>query len=55
MHSRRLSLLFAMYVADTCSSAAQMVRMFAMYRQDGSTDQEFKYLHVLSRIEKCEK
>ena len=28
--------------------------MFAMYRQD-SSDQEFKYLHVFKRIEKCEK
>ncbi|XP_020162209.1 uncharacterized protein [Aegilops tauschii subsp. strangulata] len=34
---------------------SQMVRMFAMYRQDSNTDQEFKYLHVFSRIEKCEK
>ena len=31
-----------------------MVRMFAMYRQD-SSDQDFKYLHVFKRIEKCEK
>ena len=45
---------FAMYVADTCSSAVQMVRMFTMYRQD-SSDQEFKFLHVFSRIESCEK
>ena len=36
MHSRPLSPLFAVYVADTCSSAAQMVRMFIMYRQDNS-------------------
>ena len=28
--------------------------MFAMYRQD-SSDQEFKYLHVFKRIDKCEK
>ncbi|KAE8770023.1 putative methionyl-tRNA synthetase [Hordeum vulgare] len=30
----------------------QMVRMFSMYRQDNS-DQEFKFLHVFSRIESC--
>ena len=28
--------------------------MFAMYRQ-GNSDQEFKYLHVYKRIDKCEK
>ena len=32
-----------------------MVRMFATFRQDSNTDQDFKYLHVFSRIEKCEK
>ncbi|XBH56632.1 hypothetical protein VPH35_078415 [Triticum aestivum] len=32
----------------------QLVRMFAMYRQ-GNSDQEFKYLHVYKRIDKCEK
>ncbi|KAE8786207.1 putative methionyl-tRNA synthetase [Hordeum vulgare] len=32
----------------------QMVRMFAMYRADNE-DQEFKFLHVFSRIESCEK
>ena len=53
MHSRRLSLLFAQHVADTCSST-QMVRMFTMYLQD-SRDQEFKFLHVFTRIKKCEK
>ena len=31
-----------------------MVRMFEMYRQD-SKDTEFKFLHVFTRIEKCEK
>ena len=31
-----------------------MVRMFEMYQQD-SNDAEFKYLHVFTRIEKCEK
>ena len=28
--------------------------MFAMFRQD-SSNQDFKYLHVFKRIEKCEK
>ncbi|KAE8785339.1 putative methionyl-tRNA synthetase [Hordeum vulgare] len=32
----------------------QMVRMFNMYRQDNS-DQEFKFLHVFSRIGSCKK
>ncbi|KAE8811295.1 putative methionyl-tRNA synthetase [Hordeum vulgare] len=32
----------------------EMVRMFVMYRQDNS-DQEFKFLHMFSRIESCEK
>ncbi|KAE8766316.1 putative methionyl-tRNA synthetase [Hordeum vulgare] len=32
----------------------RMVRMFGMYRQDNN-DQEFKFLHVFSRIESCEK
>ena len=40
--------------SPTVCSSAQLVRMFAMYRQDNS-DQEFKYLHVFKRIEKCEK
>ncbi|KAE8797375.1 putative methionyl-tRNA synthetase [Hordeum vulgare] len=31
-----------------------MVWMFGMYRQDNS-DQEFKFLHVFSKIESCEK
>lgn len=31
-----------------------MLRMFAMFRDDNS-DQEFKYLHVFKRIDKCEK
>ncbi|KAI5021797.1 hypothetical protein ZWY2020_058527 [Hordeum vulgare] len=31
-----------------------MVQMFSMYRQDND-DQEFKFLHVFSRIESCEK
>jgi hypothetical protein len=53
MSSRRFS-SFAVYFADACSSAVQMVRMFNMYRQDNS-DQEFKFLHVFSRIESCEK
>ena len=35
-------------------SSAQLLRMFAMYRQ-GKNDQEFKYLHVYKRIDKCEK
>ena len=54
MARRSLPFLFGVCAADCCSSA-QMVRMFAMYRQDSSTDQDFKYLHVFSRIEKCEK
>ena len=54
MYSRRLSLLFAVHVTDTNSSAAQMVWMFTMYRQDNN-DQEFMFLHILTRIEKCEK
>nr|XP_020181785.1 MARCKS-related protein 1-A-like [Aegilops tauschii subsp. strangulata] len=53
MASRRL-ISFAVFFADTCSSAMQMVRMFNMFRQDNS-DQEFKFLHVFSRIESCEK
>ncbi|XBH70195.1 hypothetical protein VPH35_097910 [Triticum aestivum] len=32
----------------------QLVRMFAMFRQD-SSNQHFKYLHVFKRIQKCEK
>ncbi|KAE8777045.1 putative methionyl-tRNA synthetase [Hordeum vulgare] len=32
----------------------QMARMIDMYRQDNN-DQEFKFLHVFSRIESCEK
>lgn len=31
-----------------------MVRMFVMYRAD-NVNQEFKFLHVFSRIESCEK
>ncbi|KAE8802539.1 putative methionyl-tRNA synthetase [Hordeum vulgare] len=31
-----------------------MIRMFTMYRTDNE-DQEFKFLHVFSRIESCEK
>ena len=45
----------AVCVAGICSSLAQMVRMFAIFRQDNSSDQDFKYLHVFSWIEKCEK
>ncbi|KAE8773129.1 hypothetical protein D1007_54773 [Hordeum vulgare] len=32
----------------------EMVRMFGMYRQDNS-NQEFKFLHMFSRIKSCEK
>ncbi|KAE8768851.1 putative methionyl-tRNA synthetase [Hordeum vulgare] len=32
----------------------QMIRMFTMYRTDNK-DQEFKFLHMFSRIESCEK
>ncbi|KAE8792303.1 putative methionyl-tRNA synthetase [Hordeum vulgare] len=32
----------------------QMLRMFAMYRADNE-DQEFRFLHVFSRIDSCEK
>nr|XP_020168005.1 uncharacterized protein LOC109753517 [Aegilops tauschii subsp. strangulata] len=32
----------------------QLLRMFALYRL-GNSDQEFKYLHVYKRIDKCEK
>ena len=53
MSSRRLS-SFVVYIASTSSSSAQMVQMFNMYRQD-SSDQEFKFLHVFSRIESCKK
>nr|XP_020192195.1 uncharacterized protein LOC109778056 [Aegilops tauschii subsp. strangulata] len=37
------------------NTEGQMVRMFAMYREDSNTDQDFKYLHVFSQIEKCKK
>ena len=45
---------FTVYFADTCSSTVQMVRMFDMFRQD-NIDQEFKFLHVFTKIESCEK
>ena len=35
-------------------SSAQLLRTFAMFREENS-DQEFKYLHVIKRIDKCEK
>ena len=38
----------------TICSSAQLLRMFALYRQSNS-DAEFKYLHVYKRIDKCEK
>lgn len=43
------------YLADNCSLSPQMLRMFAMFRQDSTPEQDFKYLHVFSRIDKCEK
>ncbi|XP_044975983.1 uncharacterized protein LOC123443598 [Hordeum vulgare subsp. vulgare] len=33
----------------------QMVRMFEMFRRDSNTDADFKFLHVFTRIESCEK
>ena len=42
-------------LVDRNSLSAQMLRMFAMFRQDGTPEQDFKYLHVFSRIDKCEK
>ncbi|KAE8778311.1 putative methionyl-tRNA synthetase [Hordeum vulgare] len=45
-------------IQTTCNKwhgiVEEMVRMFGMYRQDNN-DQEFKFLHVFSRIESCEK
>ncbi|KAE8788125.1 putative methionyl-tRNA synthetase [Hordeum vulgare] len=44
----------AVYFADMFCSLVQMVRMFDMYHVDNE-DQEFRFLHVFSRIESCEK
>ncbi|KAE8808279.1 putative methionyl-tRNA synthetase [Hordeum vulgare] len=33
----------------------QMVRMFKMFRRDNDTDADFKFFHVFTRIESCEK
>ena len=52
--ARRSPTSFRRARPPTVCSSAQLLRMFAMYRQD-SSDQEFKYLHVFKRIEKCEK
>ena len=40
--------------APNVCSFAQLLRMFALYRQSNS-DAEFKYLRVYKRIDKCEK
>ncbi|CAM0912404.1 unnamed protein product [Alopecurus aequalis] len=45
---------FAVSFADDCISPLQMVRMFEMYRNDNEQG-DFKFLHVFTRIESCEK